>query len=410
VIVFMGTSIRLYFFNPGIARTPDERTYTLQANVILSQGYAGLTALGQNLVRDPVHLAPAPSPARVGYLTLLAASMQLTGDKTPLAGAQLSLLCSLGALVLVAFIAGRALTPSASIVATLLYAVFPFELTTYRRAWQDSFIALIALVVVSVALFIARTHSLRRAAGFVSFFFVGVLSITTKENLGIYFMLCAAGLALHFILNRDRRSAILTASCATAAGVVSLAVFASIFGGIAGYIALERAFTHYALLGVYDMQFNTGPAWMFPAGFIRACPVQVITALLGFTAILYPALRSRSLSSAGFGVGISLLTLCTIAIQLATTSYNFRYSAPAYGLICLLAGIGVEAILPKLRDLLSPLGSAATWAILGFALSVAALRDFNYARDNFLLPGKQDLALRTVLGVAPLAIPPGYPR
>lgn len=409
-IVLLGTGIRLYFFNPGIARSPDERTYAIQANVILAQGYSGLTALGQSLVRDPAHVALAPSPARVGYLTMLAAWMRLAGDRTPLAGAQLSLLCSLAALVLIAFTAYRALSAPAAVVATLLYAVFPFELTTYRRAWQDSLIAFVALTIVSAALFIARSRSLPRAAGYFSFFILGVLSITTKENLGIFFMLCAAGLTLHFLLQRERRPAILTASCAAAAGIVSLAIFALIFGGIGGYIALERAFVHYTHLGIYDLQFNTGPAWMFPAGFLRACPIQVVAALAGFCAVLHRILRSRSLSSAGFGVGISLLTLCMIAIQLATTTYNFRYAAPAYGLICLLGGIGVEATLPKLRELLFPLGIAATWAILGFALTVAVLRDFNYARDIFLLPGQQDLALRTVLGVAPLPIPPGYPR
>jgi len=409
-IVLLGTSIRLYFFNPGIARSPDERTYTLQANVLLSQGYAGLTALGQDLLRDPVHVALAPSPSRVGYLTLLAAWMRLAGDTTPLAGAQFSLLCSLAALVLIAFIAVRALSPSAAVVATLLYAVFPFELTTYRRAWQDSFIALIALVVVAVALFIARTRPLRSGVGFVCFLILGVLSITTKENLGIYYMLCAAGLALHFILKRDRRSAILTACCATAAGIISLAIFASIFGGISGYIALEHAFIHYTHLGIYDLQFNNGPAWMYPAGFLRACPIQVLAALGGIAVAFFRVLRSRSVSRAGFGIGISLLSLCMIAMQFATTSYNFRYAAPIYGLMCLLGGMGIEAILPRLIHQLSPLGRPAALAILAFALAVAALRDFNYARDKFLLPGHQDLALRVVLGVAPLPVRPGYPR
>jgi len=40
---------------------------------------------------------------------------------------------------------------------------------------------------------------------------------------------------------------------------------------------------------------------------------------------------------------------------------------------------------------------------------VAAFRDFDFARKNFLLPRLEDLALRPVLGVPPLPLPPVIP-
>ena len=80
-----------------------------------------------------------------------------------------------------------------------------------------------------------------------------------------------------------------------------------------------------------------------------------------------------------------------LLIQLVTQRYGFRYTAPVFGPICLLAGMGVDAVLPALQRLLAPLGRATAWAILGFAISVAAFRDFTVARDRFLLPELQDL-------------------
>jgi len=408
-IVLLGAAIRIHFFIPDLVRSPDEQTFARQANVILAQGTAGPTALGKEFFQDPVAFSQSPSPARVGYLVLLAAFMRVIGDHSTLAGAQLSLLCSLAALSLVAFIAWRALSASVAIIATLLYTVFPFELTVSRRAWQESFIALVALVIVAVAVHVARTHSIRRTVGFISFFLLGVLSITTKENLAIHFMLCAAGLTLHFILKGQHRAAILAAACAAASGIVSVAILASVFGGFTNYVTLERDFIHYSF-GPYEMQFNTGPAWMFPAAFFRSCPILAVAALAGFATTLYRFSRSGSFACADFAVGLVFLSFGTIAIQFATQRYNFRYTAPAFGPLCLLGGIGIEAVLQALGKLLAPLGRTVAWAILGFAISVAALRDFNHARDHFLLPRLQDLALRPISDVPPSPLPIENPR
>jgi hypothetical protein len=406
--ILLGAGIRIYYFDIGIARSPDERYYTRQANIILAQGVAGFNLLSREHYLNPT--AIPLNPVRVGYLSLLAALMRLTEDTSVLAGAHLSLLCGLAALPVIAFTAFRALSPTVAIVATLFYAVFPFELATSRRAWQESFIAFLAIVIVSLAVCIARTHSAHRTASFIAFALLGVLSITTKENSGTFFLLCGAGLTLHFILKGDRRAAVLTASCAAAAILASIAILAALLGGLSSYISMEREFAHTASINTYDLQFNYGPAWMFPAGLFRTGPFLFLAALTGFGVALYRGFRSRAIASIGLPVGIALIAALMLIFQMLSRRYNFRYTAPAYGLICLLAGIGIDAILPTLHKLLAPLGRATAWAILGFAISVAAFRDFTVARDRFLLPELQDLALRVVLGVPPAPIPPDYPR
>jgi hypothetical protein len=144
---------------------------------------------------------------------------------------------------------------------------------------------------------------------------------------------------------------------------------------------------------------------MFPAALFRTCPVLALAALAGFALVVYGAIRRRTFAGASLPLGLALISFLMLLIQVITGRYNFRYTAPAYGSICMLGGIGLTASLQPLYKLLVPLGRPAAAGILGFALAVTALRDLNFARDKFLSTGMQDLSLRFVLDVPPAPIP-----
>jgi hypothetical protein len=404
-IVVFGIALRVHFFSPGLARTPDERTYTRQANVLLARGAAGFRFLDREFANHPDVFSFQPSPTHAGYLALLALTMRLTGDTSVLAGAHLSLVCDLASLLLLALTAYRFLSPTVAIMATLFYAVLPFDVTVFRRTWQESFIALLSVAFLTLAAAIARPHAGRRVAYLAAFTILGVLALSTKPNSGIAFLLCAGGLTLHLLLQRRREAAVVVACCTAVAVLVDVTVLAALFGSLSRYLTLERAFLHFSAINPYDLQFAAGPAWMYPAAFFRVCPVVVLGALTGLAVTLRRALRTRALADGGLALGVSLLCLLMVLVPLVAGRYNFRYAAPAYGPICLLAGIGIEAILPLLHTVLAPLGRSLAWAILGFAIAVAALRDLDTARQLFLVPEVQDLALRPVYGVPPLPLP-----
>jgi uncharacterized membrane protein len=410
LLAVIGSALRICYFKSDLARTPDERTYTRQANIVLLDGADGFRFLGRELERDPVAVSRYPSPARVGYIALLAAFMRGSGDNSLLAGAHISLILSILSLALAAFVAYRFLSPTVAVAATLLLAVFPFDLTIFRRTWQESFIAFLTAAFLTAACFAARSDSRTRLWSLAAFSVLGFLALTTKENSGIAFMLCAAGLTTHFILGRNRRAAILTACCAALALVGYVAVLAWLFGGVFKAFELVREHAHYSGINPYNVQYDSGPIWMFPAGFIRTSPLLFFGALAGFAVAVLRTVRSRRLSEAGLPLGLSLLAASIVLVQLATQRYCYRYTAPVYVPICLLAGIGIEAALKPLHKLLDPLGQRAAWTILGVALSVAALRDLNFARETFILPQIPDLTLRPVLGVPPAPLPPDYPR
>jgi len=407
-IIALGVALRIHYFDPGLHRTPDERTYTRQADIVLAQGVAGYRMLGQELVRDP-SVALVPSPIRVGYISLLAAFMHCTGDTSTLAGAKLSFVCDLIFLLLVAWTGYRLFSPTAAIVASVFLSVFAFDLTVYRRCWQESYIALLAMATIYISVCIARTDSGRRLAGLAGFALLGVAALMTKENSGITFLLCTAGLTLYFILQRDSRGALLTACSAALAVLVYLSVLSALFGGLKNFLHLEHLTLHTGV-NPYIQQYDSGPLWMFPAALFRTEPFLFLAVLTGAAIAVRRVWRERSLASAGLLLGLALLTFSILLLEVVTQHYAFRFAAPVYGPICLLAGAGVEAVLPFLLRLLAPLGRTTAWAVLGFALCVITLRDFDYARDYFLLPRLEDLALRPVLGVPPAPIPPDDPH
>jgi len=166
-----------------------------------------------------------------------------------------------------------------------------------------------------------------------------------------------------------------------------------------------RGYAHLSGNGAYDQQFNSGPFWMFAVGFFRASPVLCLAAVIGLGVPMARLFRSRNLRNFDIATAIAILTCCMLLLQVVTTRYNYRYSAPIYGTLCLLGGIGMETVLMSLAKLLAPLGRSVAWAILGFAVAVAGLRDFNFARDVLLPTGIQDLALRTVAGFPPAPLP-----
>ncbi len=403
--VLAGGGGRVYYFNSGLERSPDERTYARQANLVLVKGRQGFEQLGRELAADPVNVARYPSPLRAGFIGLLAGWMQVTEDPTPVAGARLSMICSMAALGLMALLSYRWLAPLPALAATLFYAVLPFELATSRRAWQDSPIALAGLLILAASVWIAGEPRRGRWLQFLLFALLGVAAKTIKENLGIAFVLCGAGLTAHFLARRDRRTASIVCACIAGATATSVMILAALFGGSASLYQLERSTIHYAAAGTYDLQFNSGPAWMFPAAFLVACPVVTLAALIGGVAALYRPFRAKSISNAGIWAGIALLTCSMMLIQWGSGRYDLRYAAPVYGGICLLAGFGISIVVPPLHRNLAPLGRRTGWAVLGFAIMVAALRDFNFARDRLLNTDMQDLALRPVLGVAPAPLP-----
>jgi hypothetical protein len=411
-VVLLGAGLRLHYFKTGLRRTPDERTYTRQANVVLARGAAGFALLGAELAADPVRVSTLPSPLRVGYIVPLALFMQVTGDGSMNAGATLSLLCSLVSLVVVAWAGTRFLSISAALVATLFLSVFAFDLTVFRRTWEEAWIAMLGVVVLALAGWIAQADAAGRIrtrnAALVAFACVGFLCMTTKETSAIAFLLCAAGLAASLFLQGRKNAALLAAGSAVVAVAGYLLTLSVLFGGTIHAMALVLDYFHDSGTDVYNHQYNSGSAWMFPAALFRTSPFLFIAAIGGLGVTLRRTWRAWPKHDGVFASGVALLTASMLLLQYAGGRYDLRYAAPVFDTLCLLAGIGAAAAISPLMKVMSPLGRPIALAVIGVFLATAALRDLNFAQEHFLQPEMDDLALRPVLGVPP-APPPAEP-
>jgi Tfp pilus assembly protein PilF len=405
-VIALGIGLRVYYFAPDVSRSPDERTYARQANIVLQHGVNGFQILGEEMNQNPAAAGRTPSPLRIGYITLLASFMRFTGDFTELAGARLSFLCSIATLILLAWSAYRFLSSTVAIVATLLLAVLPFDIAVSRRSWEEALISLLAVSLLMLATLIGRTRSNTfRYAYLGAFALLGFFSFMVKENSGITFLLCSGGLSLFFIFQRERRNALLTVLTAVTAAVACVVVLSALFGGLAHVVAMVREYEHYSAINAYVAAFDTGTRGMFLAGWFRSSPFVLCTAVIGFVVTLYRVVRTRSFAFVGLRLGIALFTAAMFLVQLILQRFNFRHSAPLYGSLCLLAGIGAAACLTLLCRWFAPFGRVATWIIIVSSIAVGSFYEVAFARDKIIVPGMQDLALRPIAGAEPLPVP-----
>jgi len=207
-LVIGGAGIRLTSLDSVVRRSPDERTYTWEANTVLSSGMDGIRTLAAQFYATPSNF-DYPPPSRVGFIWLLARVMDATGNTTPQAGAWLSCAASILSLLLVAGIGWKFFGPRIAIVALLFYSVSPVALSIARRAWEEAVIELLALVIILLASLIVAADRGGDAAGmrhkflsrensrgflvFVTLLYLcaGAFCVTVKETAVLAFAACS---------------------------------------------------------------------------------------------------------------------------------------------------------------------------------------------------------------------------
>jgi hypothetical protein len=128
-------------------RSPDELTYALYGSVIASEGPKAIPVLAKKYNAAP-GMWLYPPPTRAGYLLPLAQVMKLTGQKGAEAGGIISCALSIASLFILLSLGLRFFNPAITFYAALFAAVSPYDLGIARRAWTDSLIGCLALVLI----------------------------------------------------------------------------------------------------------------------------------------------------------------------------------------------------------------------------------------------------------------------
>ena len=390
LLVAIGVALRVSNLDGVVFRSPDERHYTAEADMLLQQGTACFPLLADAHSKNP----DLPGPTRAGYLLLLSRTMQLTGHRDETAGAELLCAASIVSILLLALIAWRYFTPTIAMAAVMLYAVSPMALMTARRAWEESVVEALALAMITIACEI--TAGSRHWCWVLLFAMLGGFSIAVKEVAAASYVLCFAWILIVLLLRRERRYAMLFVALCAGASAAAVAWLAHLLGGLQAF-AQQYTLTARAIAGnAYSIAFEGGEPWRLLQGLWIVSATASLFALVG----LAVALNWRSAFTVRRQIALALTLFIAVFLLLAVTQphhLNLRYVCPIFAPFYLLAGVGVYAVLQLSRRHLAQSESRPLAAILIATLICGAGLDYVRFKTRFTAPAMQDLSIRMVL-------------
>lgn len=373
-----GIALRLVHYGDVTSRSPDERTYTYRAQLILDGGLRQLRPVFANYVSNSDNWIQPP-PTRVGHLLAFAAMMKIRAVRDFSAGSLVSLLASILSLLLVAWTGVRFFNPWVAAGATTFMAFSVGELGMSRRAWGDSFFGFISLVILYLACEITRSP--RRVFLYPLFIAVGTYAMLTKETSSMSYGIC--GLWVFGVLlwkERLWKSAALMA----AGGLVSIAATLAVWAVAAGSLSGALSVLGDVQVDSQWSRLNTGGPW-YQFGYLLwlVGPLTAAMALTGVALAVLPAkIRTRVIPETG---ALDLLTT-RLATLIAVSFVLFasfvgelqylRIISPADGPYCLLAGIGLWILLSIARQFLSVDDFKALVLAAVFAVVIEGLMDY----------------------------------
>ncbi|MGA2328522.1 MAG: hypothetical protein ABSH05_19775 [Bryobacteraceae bacterium] len=397
-LVAIGALLRVLSFLEGVpVRSPDEYVYTDYASRIVDRGPGVIPKLVAEYESKPVDWV-FPPPTRIGYVSLVAVAMQVSGVRDFSVGAAVSCLFSCLSLVLVAWFGWRFFNPWIALSAATFLGVSVGELGMAVRAWQDATFGFLGLLLAYLACEITRSP--RRLRWYLAFLAAGAYSLLTKETGFIVYGLCAAWvLGVLLVKERSWKAAALL----VLGGVASLAGAALVWSAVCGGLRPVLSVLGHAARSRnsdWTVQHCSGPWYQFPYLLWIVGPATAALALVG---TLVPALRRRLLSRAEREGGIADWRAAGVAaliavgfVALASFGPSFQYLriiSPADGAYCLLAGLGLWYLLWLARRGVPASGHRALLVLITVAVAISAARDYRTFRS---LTGAGDLAVRFV--------------
>jgi hypothetical protein len=379
-LLTLGIVLRLVNLDGITSRTPDERTYAHQSNVALDHGAAGLSALAAEYRADPA-VRMYPTPSRVGFIQLNAATMALTGRRDVDVLPALSCLASILSLAVLTLIGMRFLPPGALLVALLFAAVSPLELPIARRAWADAVAGLIAISMAYVTCEIIEKPRLPRLILLAGLAAAGV---SVKELSAATSAICVLWLIWWLgVQHRDWKKVAVLVGAMAAAAVITVSLLASVTGGITNYFETVFDGAHAISMSPYELEYASGPPWLLLYGFWILTPVVTLLSVPGFFAAFRGSVATR---------WIAFFVLAHIAIPAAVPHWlNLRYVTAVSGPLCLIAGLGVWQVLVWCRDAKVVTGAAVA------ILAIAAWTDYQRFQRIFVRDGTPDLAIKFLI-------------
>ncbi len=403
IIVFIaGVMIRVSNLSNVTSRSPDEMTYTAQAQKIMELGSNGFKLLIHEHAMDK-SIWVFPPPIRVGFTWLLVFVMKVTHDTGPMAGSYLSCFFSILSLVLIIVAGLRLFNPVVALSALLFLAFSPMDIAVARRSWQDALFGFIGLGIIYFTSEIIKAKDGRKF--FLPLVFLGSYSVLVKESGWVMYGLCGAWIFISLVLKDKRYKEFLQLTGLVAVGIgISLSVLFYNTGGVAPVLQVLAHLKEGLPTNEYAKVYQSGPWYEYIASFGVISPVAFLFCIISLVITALFSERDYPEIYTGIRSGRSLITgLITIMLVFIWSTIivaylqNLRYVSPIYGIFYLLGGMGVWSCLSILK-----VRTGKAVYITGVSLAVVFLL-FSAARDigtfdrMFLRTGIKDVSVKLVM-------------
>jgi tetratricopeptide (TPR) repeat protein len=346
-----------------------------------------------------------PPPVRIGSILLVAGLMKLSGASAEKAAVSVSFAFSLLAFLVAALLGLRIFDRWAVLIGLAFLSVSPIDLALARRAWQDSVVAGVGILLFYFCL--EASISSRPQWWRVSFWIIALYFLVIKElALFIY-----ALLALWLVIDVWRRgySWKAVASVLVPCGLVVIVSYGAVMwisGGVSPVLQLYQHMEQALSWNQYNHLYQRGPWYSFPLGLWVLSPVTTLLCAVGIGQIILrrksftQVLSLDSRQSQGAWAMALFVVVVLIAATLPEDFKSLRFVAVIQAPLYLIDGLLIRYLLSVGRSRLAPAGWYVAISAVAASVALVCITDYARFRHIFVHYQLDDLAIARVVNYA----------
>jgi len=400
-ILFVAAFLRLHTQHVS-TRTPDEQIYIADATRIAASGVKAVSHLVSQYNQDRQFWV-YPPPTRIGFTFVVAAAMKMTGGSAEHCAVWISFASSLVTVLLTGLLGWHVFSRWIGLISMAFVSASPLDLTLARRAWQDSFVAVLGLALLCFC--VGATTGRHRRLWLGAFWIVGLWFLLVKESaLIIYFFLTLWLFLDAWRKERGWPSMIATAAVPALLVLLAFVALAWVSGGANQFLRVYPHMAQSVHWNDYVFSYQVGPWYSFPLGLWVLSPATVF---LCACAIAFVFLRIDSLGvtlelgNDALGVAIALSLFLGAGLVAATLPEGYkclRYVSVLQPVVDVLAAVFLIYLLRRLRTFLN---LWPVWMAVGIVVvTLVCLADYNRFRRYVVRGNLDDLAIIRVVDQA----------
>jgi len=345
---------------------PDETFYLAYAKQLTAQGPGTFRTLFTDYVGHQ-NVWLFPNPLRISYLGVAALWVSVDGVE-PRSLAHLSLVSLLLTLMVVYRLLAQRLEAARALFATALLGASPLWLGMARRALQDSFVTLAAVLLL--AAFLAALEKPQSGRRLLLFAAALVFAILAKESSVLLLPPLALWAVVEARAGRLPREGLVRLGVASAGGLLACGLLWWLeAGSIAALAKMVGIIVHSPATNEYAIRFGGGPWYRYLVDLMALSPVPTLLGLAGGALVLERARRGEAEHLHLFLVVLAAVTLGEYALLTKNVRYVMLLELP-------LRVLAVEALwlLLPVRALARRVGAVAAAVLLLAVVDVGSFR------------------------------------